>query len=158
MSDRIRPPRPDRDPFQRSPRMPMVRGVHDELIAVAEVDVPVRRYREAGAGLTCRRDRLGARPPLEFLAVPVLVDWIADRFAGWPRHPHGPVAGDVQTRAAGPSPWGGADRAAADRPPDSGCGDRRSGRGSHRRGDASGPVGGGGRPAIAAVNGRGPVG
>ncbi len=72
-------------PGRRAPRMPMliVQGVHDEVIAVADVDALVRRYAEAGADVGYLRDRLSTHLPLEFLAVPVMADWIADRFAGW---------------------------------------------------------------------------
>ncbi|NKY46146.1 lipase family protein [Nocardia cerradoensis] len=76
-------------PGRRAPRMPMliVQGVHDEVIAVDDVDALVRRYEAAGADIGYLRDRLSAHLPLEFLAVPVMVDWLADRFAGRPTTP-----------------------------------------------------------------------
>ncbi len=69
--------------------MPMliVQGVHDEVIAVDDVDALVRRYEAAGADIGYLRDRLSAHLPLEFLAIPVMVDWLADRFAGRPTTP-----------------------------------------------------------------------
>ncbi|AHH21352.1 putative lipase [Nocardia nova SH22a] len=73
-------------PGRHAPRMPMliVQGVHDEVIAVADVDALVRRYTAAGADIGYLRDRLSTHLPLEFLAVPVMADWIAARFAGRP--------------------------------------------------------------------------
>ncbi|WP_227979910.1 lipase family protein [Nocardia spumae] len=76
-------------PGRRAPRMPLlvVQGVHDEVIAVDDVDALVRRYAEAGSDIGYLRDRLSTHLPLEFLAVPVMVDWLADRFAGRPTAP-----------------------------------------------------------------------
>ncbi len=71
-------------PGRRAPRMPIliVQGVHDEVIAVTDVDAMVRRYTESGAHIDYLRDRFSVHLLLEFLAVPVMVDWLADRFAG----------------------------------------------------------------------------
>ena len=67
--------------------MLIVQGVHDEVIAVADVDVLERRYSEAGADMGCLRDRLSTPLPLEFRAVPVMVGRLGDRFAGRPPVP-----------------------------------------------------------------------
>lgn len=71
-------------PGRTAPSMPMlvVQGVHDEVIAVDDIDALVARYRAAGARVEYVRDRLSTHLPLEFLAVPVMLDWLGDRFAG----------------------------------------------------------------------------
>ncbi|WP_245553294.1 lipase family protein [Nocardia veterana] len=76
-------------PGATAPQAPLliVQGVHDEVIAVADVDALVRRYTAAGADVGYLRDRLSAHLPLEFLAIPAMVDWLGDRFAGRPTTP-----------------------------------------------------------------------
>lgn len=74
-----------------APSMPMLvlQGVYDEVIAVADVDAHVERYRAAGARVRYLRDRLSTHLLLQYLGLPVMVDWLADRFAGRPPAPHG---------------------------------------------------------------------
>ncbi len=73
-------------PGGTAPAMPMLvlQAVNDEVVAVADVDALVRRYVTAGARVLYLRDRLSQHLPLQFLGIPVMVDWIADRFAGLP--------------------------------------------------------------------------
>ncbi|MBF6364719.1 lipase [Nocardia puris] len=70
-------------PGVRAPAMPVlvVQGVNDELIAVADVDAHVDRYRRAGAHVRYVRDRLSLHLPLLFLSAPLTMNWMADRFA-----------------------------------------------------------------------------
>ncbi|MEC3918931.1 lipase family protein [Nocardia sp. CDC160] len=79
----------DIEPGATAPAMPMfvVQGVNDEVIAVADVDAHVQRYRDRGAHVRYLRDRLSTHLPLQFLAIPVMVDWLADRLAGRPLPP-----------------------------------------------------------------------
>lgn len=76
----------DIEPGTRAPAAPMlvVQGVRDEVIAVADIDAHVQRYRAAGAVVEYLRVRRGSHLPLEFLMVPVVLAWLADRFAGRP--------------------------------------------------------------------------
>ena len=76
----------DIEPGTRAPAAPLlvVQGVRDEVIAVADVDAHVERYRRAGATVEYLRVRRGSHLPLEFLVVPVVLAWLADRFAGRP--------------------------------------------------------------------------
>lgn len=74
----------DIHPGGRAPAMPMLvlQGMHDEVIAVADVDGHVARYVAAGVHVRYLRDRLSTHLLLQFLALPVMVDWLAGRFAG----------------------------------------------------------------------------
>ncbi|MGK8490093.1 lipase family protein [Nocardia asiatica] len=74
----------DIHPGRQAPAMPMLvlQGVHDEVIAVADVDGHVARYVDAGAHVRYLRDRLSTHLLLQFLALPVMIDWLAGRFAG----------------------------------------------------------------------------
>ncbi|MFD3703984.1 lipase family protein [Nocardia sp. NPDC058658] len=76
----------DIEPGTRAPAAPLliVQGVHDEVIAVADIDAHVRRYQRAGATVRYLRVRRGSHLPLEFLMVPAILDWLSDRFAGMP--------------------------------------------------------------------------
>ncbi|GGN77789.1 lipase family protein [Nocardia rhizosphaerihabitans] len=76
----------DIEPGTRAPAAPMlvVQGVRDEVIAVADIDAHVQRYRAAGAVVEYLRVLRGSHLPLEFLMVPVVLAWLADRFAGRP--------------------------------------------------------------------------
>ncbi|MFI6167925.1 lipase family protein [Nocardia sp. NPDC051052] len=74
----------DIQPGRRTPTMPMLilQGVYDEVVAVADVDAHVDRYRAAGADVCYLRDRLSTHLLLQYIALPVMIDWLADRFAG----------------------------------------------------------------------------
>lgn len=76
----------DIEPGTRAPAAPLlvVQGVRDEVIAVADIDAHVDRYRAAGATVEYLRVRRGSHLPLEFLVVPVVLTWLAERFAGRP--------------------------------------------------------------------------
>ncbi|MGV9678463.1 lipase family protein [Nocardia sp. NPDC003482] len=71
-------------PGRHAPAMPLlvIQGVHDELIAVADIDRHVARYRAAGAHVRYLRDRLSLHLPLLYLGTPVTMNWLADRFDG----------------------------------------------------------------------------
>ncbi|WP_081706685.1 lipase family protein [Nocardia sp. CNY236] len=71
-------------PGRQAPAMPMLmlQGVNDEVIAVEDVDEHVARYTSAGVHVQYLRDRLSTHILLQFLALPVMVDWLAARFAG----------------------------------------------------------------------------
>ncbi|UFS99066.1 lipase family protein [Nocardia huaxiensis] len=70
-------------PGAKAPAMPMfvLQGVNDEVIAVADVDAHVQRYRDRDVHIRYVRDRLSAHLPLQFIGVPAMVDWLDDRFA-----------------------------------------------------------------------------
>ncbi len=72
-----------------APDMPLliVQSVNDEIIAVADIDALVDRYIAAGAQVHYLRDRLSLHLPLQFIAIPAMLDWIADRFAAVPATP-----------------------------------------------------------------------
>lgn len=74
-------------PGATAPGIPMLilQAIPDEVIAVADVDALVARYRAAGAEVHYLRDRLALHLPLEFLGTPTMADWLDDRFAGLPR-------------------------------------------------------------------------
>ncbi|MFC9894691.1 lipase family protein [Nocardia sp. NPDC127579] len=76
-------------PGAHPPAMPVLilQGVHDELIAVADIDDHVDRYRAAGAAIHYVRDRLSLHLPLLYLGTPLTMNWLADRFAGTPLPP-----------------------------------------------------------------------
>ncbi|MQY19731.1 lipase family protein [Nocardia macrotermitis] len=69
-----------------APTMPLliVQGVNDEIIAVADIDALVERYVGAGARVEYLRDRFSTHFLLQFIAIPTMLDWIADRLADIP--------------------------------------------------------------------------
>ncbi|MTE15806.1 lipase family protein [Nocardia aurantiaca] len=79
----------DIQPGAQAPAMPLfiVQGVNDEVIAVADVDAHVQRYHARGAHVRYLRDRLSTHLPLQFISIPVMVDWLADRLADRPLPP-----------------------------------------------------------------------
>ncbi|OZD07206.1 lipase [Rhodococcus sp. 06-235-1A] len=76
----------DIQPGRIAPSAPLlvVQAVHDQIIAVDDVDGQVERYNEAGAHVTYLRDRLSEHLSLHPLSAPLTLDWLADRFAGVP--------------------------------------------------------------------------
>ncbi|WP_032369998.1 lipase family protein [Rhodococcoides fascians] len=76
----------DIQPGRTAPSVPLlvVQAVHDQIIAVDDVDGQVDRYLEAGAHVTYLRDRLSEHLSLHPLSAPLTLDWLADRFAGLP--------------------------------------------------------------------------
>ncbi|NEW44262.1 lipase family protein [Nocardia cyriacigeorgica] len=88
-------------PGGTAPKAPMLilQAIPDEVIAVADVDALVARYRAAGAQVYYLRDRLALHLPLEFLGTPTMADWLDDRFTG---HALGvPTTTDVWSVARG---------------------------------------------------------
>ncbi|MET9485456.1 lipase family protein [Nocardia sp. NPDC006630] len=69
-----------------APSMPMlvVQSVHDQLIAVGDVDGAVQRYTAGGAHVTYLRDKLSEHLTLAVFAAPLMFDWLGDRFEGHP--------------------------------------------------------------------------
>lgn len=74
----------DIQPGQQAPAAPIfaTQSVHDQLIAVDDVDEMMHRYSNAGAHVTYFRDCLSEHVSLHVLAAPITLDWLADRFAG----------------------------------------------------------------------------
>ncbi|MFR9751365.1 lipase family protein [Nocardia sp. 004] len=81
----------DIHPGHQAPAMPMlvVQGVYDEVIAVEDIDAHVARYVEAGGHVRYLRDRFSTHLLLQFLALPVMIDWLAARFDGHELPPAG---------------------------------------------------------------------
>ncbi|MAU83156.1 MAG: lipase [Gordonia sp.] len=69
-----------------APTIPLlvVQAVHDEVIAVDDIDGQVARYREQGATVTYVRDQLSEHYSLLPLSGPMAVGWLADRLEGRP--------------------------------------------------------------------------
>lgn len=84
----------DIQPGNRAPAMPLLilQGVNDEVIAVADVDAQVTRYTTAGTHVRYRRDRLSTHLLLQYIGLPLMADWLADRFAN-----HALAPNDTQT-------------------------------------------------------------
>ncbi|CCQ14020.1 Triacylglycerol lipase [Rhodococcus sp. AW25M09] len=74
----------DIQPGRTAPTVPLlvVQSVHDQIIAIDDVDGQVDRYNDAGAHVTYLRDRLSEHLSLHPLCAPLTLDWLADRFAG----------------------------------------------------------------------------
>ena len=58
--------------------------VHDQIIAVEDIDGQVERYEKGGAHVTYVRDRLSEHLSLMVLSAPVVLDWLSDRFDNAP--------------------------------------------------------------------------
>ncbi|MBY4127037.1 lipase [Rhodococcus fascians] len=76
----------DIQPGRTAPTAPLlvIQAVHDQIIAIDDVDGQVDRYNEAGARVTYLRDRLSDHLSLHPLSAPLTLDWLAARFAGEP--------------------------------------------------------------------------
>lgn len=76
----------DIQPGRTAPSIPLlvIQSVHDQIIAIDDVDGQVDRYVEAGAHVTYLRDRLSEHLSLHPLSAPATLDWLADRFEGIP--------------------------------------------------------------------------
>lgn len=85
----------------RRPEIPLlvVQSVRDPIIAVADVDRLVGRYREQGVPVTYVRDQLSEHLSLLPLSGPMAVSWLANRLAGHPGADR-----TVTTLAGQPSP------------------------------------------------------
>ncbi|QIX28425.1 lipase [Nocardioides sp. JQ2195] len=66
------------------PRCPLlvVQSVNDQIIDVDEVDTQVRAYLDEGADVRYVRDRLSEHLSLMVLAMPVMMEWMEQRFEG----------------------------------------------------------------------------
>ncbi|KAF0845461.1 lipase family protein [Nocardia caishijiensis] len=73
----------------RTPTAPLLvlQAVHDQIIAVDDIDALVERYRANGAHVTYLRDRLSEHLSLLAGSAPLSLNWLADRFAGLPVTP-----------------------------------------------------------------------
>jgi len=78
-------------PGRTAPTVPMlvVQAVHDQIIAVDDVDGQVDRYLDNGVHVTYLRDRLSEHLSLHPLSAPLTLDWLQDRFDGRPVPPSG---------------------------------------------------------------------
>lgn len=76
----------DIQPGRTAPATPLlvVQAVHDQIIAVDDVDGQVDRYNASGAHVTYLRDRLSEHISLHPLSTPLTLDWLTDRFVGRP--------------------------------------------------------------------------
>ncbi|KRA37663.1 MULTISPECIES: lipase family protein [unclassified Nocardioides] len=62
----------------------MTQATHDQIIHVEDVDGQQQRYVEGGATVHYVRDRTSEHLSLHPLALPLMIGWMADRFAGKP--------------------------------------------------------------------------
>ncbi len=71
---------------QRIPTCPvlMTQATHDQIIHVEDVDGQQQRYVDGGATVHYVRDRFSEHLSLHPLALPLMIGWMADRFAGKP--------------------------------------------------------------------------
>ncbi|MDJ0394808.1 lipase family protein [Rhodococcus sp. G-MC3] len=71
-------------PGRTAPSVPMlvIQAVHDQIIAVDDVDGQVHRYLDNGVHVTYLRDRLSEHLSLHPLSAPLTLDWLRDRFEG----------------------------------------------------------------------------
>ncbi|WP_072806184.1 lipase family protein [Rhodococcoides yunnanense] len=78
-------------PGRTAPSVPMlvVQAVHDQVIAVDDVDGQVDRYLDNGVHVTYIRDRLSEHLSLHPLSAPLTLDWLEDRFDGREDTPSG---------------------------------------------------------------------
>lgn len=70
----------------RTPDCPllMVQGTHDQVIHIEDVDAQQQRYVDGGATVRYVRDLTAEHILLQPLSTPMMVGWMADRFAGRP--------------------------------------------------------------------------
>ncbi len=78
-------------PGRTAPSIPLlvVQAVHDQIIAVDDVDGQVDRYLDNGVHVTYLRDRLSEHLTLHPLSMPLTLDWLQDRFDGRELPPSG---------------------------------------------------------------------
>lgn len=76
----------DIQPGKSAPTFPLMinQAAYDWIIACDDVDGQVQRYRKAGAHVRYDRDRLADHISLHPLTASVVMEWLADRFAGRP--------------------------------------------------------------------------
>ena len=78
-------------PGRTAPSIPLlvVQAVHDQMIAVDDVDGQVDRYLDDGVHVTYLRDRLSEHLSLHPLSTPLTLDWLQARFDGHSLPPSG---------------------------------------------------------------------
>jgi Secretory lipase len=62
----------------------VLQSVHDQIIAVGDVDGQVSRYNESGSNVTYIRDRISEHLSLMLLSTPTVLEWLTARFDGAP--------------------------------------------------------------------------
>jgi pimeloyl-ACP methyl ester carboxylesterase len=62
----------------------MTQSMHDHIISVDDVDAQHQRYLDGGATVRYVRDRASEHISLHVLALPLVLHWLSDRFAGKP--------------------------------------------------------------------------
>ncbi|MEB3048516.1 lipase family protein [Mycolicibacter sp. MYC123] len=67
-----------------APPMLMVQAIYDEVISVHDIDALAATYAAGGARLTYHRDLFSEHILLHPLSTPMVLSWLADRFAGRP--------------------------------------------------------------------------
>ncbi|MFC9997214.1 lipase family protein [Nocardia sp. NPDC127526] len=79
-------------PVSKPPAFPMlvVQATNDIVVRVEDMDEQVWRYRAEGTPVQYIRDRLSGHVTLAVIALPIVVDWLADRLEGKPLVPDGP--------------------------------------------------------------------
>jgi triacylglycerol lipase len=71
-----------------APPVLIVQAVHDQLISVDDIDKLVDAYAAGGAKLTYHRDKFSEHVLLHPMSAPVVLRWLADRFADRPLTDH----------------------------------------------------------------------
>lgn len=67
-----------------APPVLMVQAIHDQVISVDDIDTLAEAYRTGGTRVTYHRDPLSEHITLHPLSAPMVLAWLADRFAGRP--------------------------------------------------------------------------
>ncbi|MEB3030741.1 lipase family protein [[Mycobacterium] nativiensis] len=67
-----------------TPPMLMVQAIYDEVISVHDIDTLAATYAAGGARLTYHRDLFSEHVVLHPLSTPMVLSWLADRFANRP--------------------------------------------------------------------------
>jgi hypothetical protein len=67
-----------------SPPVLIVQAVHDQLIAVEDIDELAATYTAGGADVTYHRDMFCEHLLLHPMSAPMTLRWLTDRFAGKP--------------------------------------------------------------------------
>lgn len=72
---------------QAAPTCPtlVLQSTNDQIIDIDDVDAQVERYREHGGEVEYVRDRASEHISLMILGMPMMLNWLEDRFAGRPR-------------------------------------------------------------------------
>ncbi|MCV7384584.1 lipase family protein [Mycolicibacter longobardus] len=76
-----------------TPPVLMLQAIHDQVIHVDDIDTLAQAYIAGGTRLTYHRDLLSEHITLHPVSTPMVLDWLADRFADRPL-PQSPVRSD----------------------------------------------------------------